>query len=90
MKLEDDNVNTHISMYGSADHIFQYCSRKYKKSRLKRFEKRVSKQADAALGALPKELDHNGENMSEEQRKDPLLKLHWQRVSEYQKEEGLL
>ena len=82
---EDDNVNTHITMDGSDDHVCENLSlfssivpemaEKVLKSKLKRSEKRASKQAHAALEALPKELDHNGENMSEEQRKDPSLKL---------------
>jgi len=46
---------------------------------LKRLEN-TSIQAHSALGALPKELNHHGENMKEEQRKDPLLKNLWQKV----------
>ena len=87
---EDDNVNTHNTMDGSDVHVCENLSllssivpekaKRVLKSKLKRSEKRASKQAHAALEALPKELDNNGENMSEEQRKDPSLKLLWQKV----------
>ena len=101
---EDDNVNTHITMDSSDYHVCENLpllssivpekAEKVLKSKFKRSEKRASKQVHAALEALPKELDHNGDNMSEEQRKDPSLKLLWQKVEykdkEYQNEQGLL
>ena len=99
---EDGNVNTHITMDGSDVHVCENLplfssivpekAEKVLKSKLKRSEKRASKQAHAALEAL--ELDHNGKNMSEEQRKDLSLKLLWQKVEykdkEYQNEQGIL
>ena len=101
---EDDIVNTHITMDSSDVHvcgnlplfssIVPEKAKKVLKSKLKRSEKRASKQAHAALEALPKELDHNWENMTEEQTKDPSFELFCQKIEnkdkEFQKEQGLL
>ena len=84
---EDDNMN--ITMDGSDVHVCENLSlffsivpektKKVLKSKLKRSEKRASRQAHAALEVLPKELDHNWENMTEEQRKDPSFNLFCQK-----------
>ena len=69
-------------------------AKKVFKSKLKRSEKRASKQAHAALQALPKELDDRWENMKNEQMKDPSLKLCWKKVESrddiFIKEQGRL
>ena len=72
---EDDNVNIHITMDGSDVHdcgdiplfrnIVPENAKRVFKSRLKRSKKKTSKQAHVALGALPKQLDHTWENMTE-------------------------
>ena len=101
---EDGNVNTHASMSDVDDHnnenspLFSVIepeeAKKVFKSKLKRSEKRASKQAHAALQALPKELDDRWENMKNEQMKDPSLKLCWKKVESrddrFIKEQGLL
>ena len=100
---EDGNVNTHASMSDVDDHnenspLFSVIepeeAKKVFKSKLKRSEKRVGKQAHAALQALPKELDDCWENMKNEQMKDPSLKVCWKKVESrderFIKEQGLL
>ena len=101
---EGGNVNTRASMSDVDDHnnenspLFSVIepeeAKKVFKSKLKRSEKRVGKQAHAALQALPKELDDRWENMNNEQMKDPSLKLCWKKVESrderFIKEQGLL
>ena len=63
------------------------------KTKLTRSEKRASKQAHAALVALPQILDHTPEDMKREQREDESLKPLWKEAQyrglKFKEENGL-
>ena len=95
--FQDDSNTQSNSMHGEIPYfadITPEIEGRVSKTKLTRSEKRASKQAHAALVALPQILDHTPEDMKREQRKDESLKPLWKEAQhrglKFKEENGLL